>query len=166
MTAPSEVVSRICTECGVEKPFSEFYENKKGKHGLYSQCKECMKIKGQKYYVKNSAEILRKGKIYREEHSEIARAASANWKKANVERVKKYHRDYQVAQGVETRARNKFSNAMKLGKISKPDSCSFCGTPTESRALDGHHPDYSKPLDVIWLCRKCHSIVHRRINVV
>lgn len=38
----------------------------------------------------------------------------------------------------------------------RPQACSICGD------LNGqpHHPDYSKPLDVIWLCKKHHDQVH------
>lgn len=33
-------------------------------------------------------------------------------------------------------------------------SCASCGRP------HGHHPDYSRPLDVVWLCDKHHKEVH------
>lgn len=28
------------------------------------------------------------------------------------------------------------------------------------RKLEAHHPDYSSPLDVVWLCMKCHKAAH------
>lgn len=38
--------------------------------------------------------------------------------------------------------------------------CEVCG----ADKVDGHHPDYSRPLDVVWLCRKHHLAEHRRIG--
>jgi hypothetical protein len=35
-----------------------------------------------------------------------------------------------------------------------PESCSACGAKAEA-----HHNDYSKPLEVVWLCRKHHRLV-------
>ena len=53
--------------------------------------------------------------------------------------------------------------AVKVGKISKPDNCSQCGD--NVRQIDGHHRDYSKPLEVEWLCTKCHSLNHRLSHI-
>ena len=41
------------------------------------------------------------------------------------------------------------------GKISR-QCCAFCG---EGRS-EMHHEDYSAPLDVQWICRKCHLDLH------
>ena len=40
------------------------------------------------------------------------------------------------------------------GKL-KRLSCKECGKPAQM-----HHEDYSKPLEVTWLCRRCHLQVH------
>lgn len=39
------------------------------------------------------------------------------------------------------------------GVIIKPECCEFCGCETR---LEGAHHDYSKPLEVKWLCIPCH----------
>ncbi len=48
--------------------------------------------------------------------------------------------------------------AVYAGRINKPAECSSCGT---GGRLDGHHRDYDKPFDVVWLCRQCHANAHR-----
>ena len=52
-------------------------------------------------------------------------------------------------------------NAIKNGDIVRPEVCQKCGQvppPTsDGRAgIQGHHHDYEKPLDVEWICAKCH----------
>lgn len=43
------------------------------------------------------------------------------------------------------------------GSILKPDACSICN---KTGYIHAHHEDYSKPLDVIWVCPKCHKDIH------
>jgi hypothetical protein len=57
--------------------------------------------------------------------------------------------------------------AVKTGKVKKPKSCQRCGKiPPRAKdgrsKLQGHHPDHSKPLEVVWLCSFCHAAVNRR----
>jgi hypothetical protein len=52
-------------------------------------------------------------------------------------------------------------SAHHKGLLSRPSSCEKCGEAerfgTDGRTLlHGHHVDYAKPLDVEWLCAKCH----------
>lgn len=48
--------------------------------------------------------------------------------------------------------------AVRRGILTRPESCSACGEP--SKRIHGHHPDYMKPLDVRWLCPRCHKSAH------
>lgn len=47
------------------------------------------------------------------------------------------------------------------GNITRPENCSVCDKVCK---VHGHHPDYDKPLDVVWLCPKCHKQEHKRIG--
>ena len=49
------------------------------------------------------------------------------------------------------------NNAVDAGKI-KRGPCEVCGTTV---GVHGHHDDYSKPLEVRWLCKDCHREYHR-----
>jgi ribosomal protein S27AE len=51
------------------------------------------------------------------------------------------------------------SNAVKKGAIEKSDKCSICRSDGGGRIV-AHHFDYDKPMQVTWLCSRCHSIVH------
>ena len=50
------------------------------------------------------------------------------------------------------------SKAVKAGVIDKLDACEHCGS---EEKLYGHHDDYLKPLDVVWLCGPCHKIADK-----
>lgn len=56
------------------------------------------------------------------------------------------------------RARRVLSKALKAGRVEKPATCSNCGE--ISARIEGHHEDYAKPLDVVWVCPSCHAIIH------
>jgi hypothetical protein len=52
--------------------------------------------------------------------------------------------------------------ALSVGVLVRPGKCSSCGSACQPH---GHHRDYSKPLEVEWLCRPCHGIRHRKAGV-
>jgi hypothetical protein len=51
------------------------------------------------------------------------------------------------------RARAAVYRAVRRGALPRPNSCASCGA---KGRVEGHHIDYSRPLDVEWLCPKCH----------
>lgn len=58
---------------------------------------------------------------------------------------------------VKTNARSRIRVLVARGKIARMP-CNVCGE-IKSQA---HHDDYSKPLDVTWLCPKHHKELHMR----
>lgn len=59
------------------------------------------------------------------------------------------------------RARSAVSHAIKHGRLRRPEICPNCGEPAGVDAIgrslmQAHHADYSRPLEVEWLCQKCH----------
>lgn len=52
------------------------------------------------------------------------------------------------------RAQFVIGNAIRDGKIKRPTTCEVCGS---QGRVEAHHPDYGKPLEVQWLCTKCHG---------
>ena len=55
-----------------------------------------------------------------------------------------------------------YRKAIYGGILKAPMICERCGDDysDSDRKLHGHHADYAKPLDVIWLCSQCHVKEH------
>ena len=98
------------------------------------------------YYDSNKDKVLEKTKKYSKEHPEVQRLAS---KKSSLKFPEK------------VLARRILNKALQNCTISKPDRCETCG---EKNSVHGHHEDYNKPLEVIWLCVNCHSSYHRKLR--
>lgn len=62
------------------------------------------------------------------------------------------------------RAHNLVEYAVRIGLIARRAECEQCGATgclADGRALvQAHHDDYNKPLDVRWLCQRCHHAWH------
>ena len=61
------------------------------------------------------------------------------------------------------RARRTLKRAVRDGLVIKPDTCSDCGETFEPKDVDGHHYagyDDEHALDVVWLCKRCHGLLH------
>jgi len=54
-----------------------------------------------------------------------------------------------------------YANVYQRRGLIQPAPCVDCG----DRSAQKHHEDYSRPLDVIWLCRSCHLKRHGREEI-
>lgn len=74
------------------------------------------------------------------------------------EKVKEYAKKAYAERKENMYARYAINEMVRRGAINKKSKCEHCHS---AERLDAHHPDYSKPLEVIWLCRPCHMKIHR-----
>ncbi len=63
------------------------------------------------------------------------------------------------------KAQNILEQAVKDGIVQRQTHCGTCGdtgTFKDGRTkIQAHHQDYNKPLDVSWICQKCHHKWHK-----
>lgn len=74
--------------------------------------------------------------------------------------IRAKNRLYKKVNKVKVNARNLVKLRVDSGKMERKP-CVVCGE-IKSQA---HHEDYSKPLDVVWLCSRCHGKIHRRFEL-
>ena len=97
-----------------------------------------------------SAEYMRK---WRANHPGYDAALNRKYSRGNTAIHRRDRASYKRNHPDRFKAQHKLRNAVFTGKI-KSLHCTRCGLVCNP---EGHHPDYAKPLEVIWLCRPCHS---------
>jgi len=65
------------------------------------------------------------------------------------------HKSLSIEQRAKANARSYANVYLKRGKIKK-GKCCVCN----SKDSQMHHEDYTKPTDILWLCRGCHLQRH------
>ena len=142
---------RKCSRCKKEKNIQEFHKNKRQPQGYEYYCKECSRI--------FKLNVLSNGGN-KKKYLELMRKANKKsyWK--DIEESRRKKRNFYRKREMEYKANALLNVYIKRGKVIKKDICEDC---YNKKAIDGHHEDYKKPLEVIWLCEKCHGRRHRKI---
>lgn len=94
-----------------------------------------------------------------ERDEEITRMFADGWAKSAIARrfgISRQRVD-QIGNPRITDARRAVKYALETGALVRADTCQDCGA---TDRIEAHHPDYSKPLEVEWLCTKCHTARH------
>jgi len=141
--------SKMCAVCHESKPLSEFHRDSRKRDGLQRCCRRC-----------NSAVAYEWQKKNRERYLQNHRKAAKGYMARNPEVRLAHERRMREIHPERYNARKSLRLAIAACRVVKPSTCESCHQPTESRRLHGHHEDYSKPLDVRWLCRRCHEALH------
>ncbi len=73
---------------------------------------------------------------------------------AHRERISVVNKKYNEENKTKKKAHTLVAKHVREGSMSVPGKCQMCDM--ENARLHAHHPDYSRPLDVIWVCPSCH----------
>jgi hypothetical protein len=160
---PKKKQEKLCTGCNQILPRSEFYERSNGE--IVSRCKKCSsriayswaksnpekrKASKKRYYLNGGKEVsniaLRRN---RAKNPELYGNINKAWIARNRDRV-----------NASNRAGRKVREAISRGLMTKSDVCQKCGK--TNCKIEASHSDYSKPLEVLWLCVSCHRTIDTR----
>lgn len=139
--------TKECFKCHETLPLSAFYKHERMGDGLLGKCKECTKRDSRERY-RRKMQDQEWAQQERERNRERMREGSMgpNWTSPL------------APPDVKQKARNALSNAVRDGKIIRPDHCGDCGK--LSKRIHGHHTNYFQPLNVAWVCPACHRKRH------
>lgn len=147
---------KTCFKCQQVKPLDEFYAHPRMGDGRLNKCIACTcadsarrrakKLKDLGWVEKETERCRKKQALARSE-GRVAPISSADRAETLRRHAQKYPKKHS--------ARLMLSNAVRDGKITRMP-CVVCGSPDS----EGHHDNYDKPLDVVWLCPKHHAERH------
>lgn len=167
----SNGLSYMCKKCSYKKNKATREKNL-DKITLYNK----------EYRKKNHKSILQREKKYREKDREEKLAKRREKRKLKRDELnkrenerrkspeflakareynRKYYRKTVKKQLPMRQAHKMVMYALKLGIMKRPEKCENCGLIGK---VEGHHDDYTKPLDVKWFCKGCHSRHHNEIK--
>ncbi|KKM95174.1 hypothetical protein LCGC14_1190900 [marine sediment metagenome] len=163
-----------CVRCERTLPITDFSLNVRTKTGYDAYCKTCKKEYDHARYVGSIDRVKARAKRYAAEHPEQARVSHQKYERAH--RQEKAERNQIYRRKPDARERHRLhmrrfhsqhperaqclsatQKQVKTGALLRFTTCGACG---EKKRVEYHHEDYSKPFEVIALCRKCHLAVH------
>ena len=129
---------KVCFKCNTEKPLLEYYKHKGMADGHLNKCKECSKSDASSHRLENIEKIREYDRTRgNRQHDGYLKA----YREANPNKYK---------------AQNLVNNSIRGGKLFK-EPCESCGS---DKDIHAHHDDYTKPLNVRWLCAAHHQQWH------
>lgn len=150
---PTKLVDGVMLyRCGTCHDFlarESFYKTKRTQVGITSACKKC--------HTECSMRTRDK-----DNHRKTRRENAAKQIALNPEKYRAIWRNRPRRKGPKVDARMIVALAVRIGAITRPDTCEKC---KQQKKITAHHEDYLKPLNVRWLCHLCHAEEHRKPSI-
>ena len=147
----------LCIKCNKEQPDSEYYRSTIRANGT-GECKSCTRAR----VIANREAKIDYYREFDRKRANLPHRVQARKKYAQTEQGQKSlargKAAYYYRYPNRSAARSAVTNAVRDGRLIKPDTCESCNNKCNPH---GHHCDYNKPLDVMWLCVSCHNKWHK-----
>lgn len=159
------MTTKTCRECGEEKDLSLFLAQTRMAGGYLNQCKQCIATSKKTWVVRNRDKVrayfnkynrTSKGRAAQKRHYAKLKATPRY-----AEKLVERNRARALKHPIKIAARITVRQAKYHGELSSSEKCSQCQS---GENIHGHHEDYTKPLDIEWLCGDCHGLRHQEIN--
>ena len=156
MMTKTKPLTKHCYKCLEIKPIEDFPKHSKMSDGHLNKCTLCARKDAKMYrelridYWRAVDRVRAKTRERCNNQSEDSRNRKAEWQ-----------REYRKNFPEKYKAHQKVKRALENGKLAKT-ACFVCG----NLEVEAHHPSYSLPLDVVWLCTKHHGEVHSDYSYV
>ena len=146
---------KTCSLCGAVKEETEFARQRSSRRAY---CKPCGVRLTTEWQKRNPEKTKANGR----KTMRRKRACDPDWARQQRIVYKARNPDYwrrsKPREPAKLRAKLLVRSAILRGEIIRPGRCSACGVEC---VPDAHHPDYSRPLAIEWLCKKCHGLTWR-----
>ena len=123
----------------------------------YLKNKEKLRKRNREQYYKHIEKRKKEQKEYRDKKRDSINEKHREYRENNKEKIREWHIEYSKNNKEKRKAKATVLAHIRNGRMVRPLVCSKCGVKCKP---DGHHEDYSKPTEVIWLCKSCHKFLH------
>jgi hypothetical protein len=154
---------KVCRQCKVEKELDKFYKHSKMADGHLNKCIVCVKENVKNYRLLNLEKVKLEVKKRAKDPNRVASKKKYEQSEKGKLAKKRAMDSYKERYPMKRASHIMVGSALLTGKIVKPNCCSECNS---SKKIEAHHDDYTKPMELRWLCEKCHKEWHKHNKAI
>lgn len=136
---------KLCGQCSQSKPLTEFFGSTRLSDGYRSICKVCDLARNREWRAANRNRRNEGDRLRRMRRKLAVPPPSRPSWNTRVSEVRR----------IIDKAGSEVRRAISRGELARPESCQWCAV--SGKRIYAAHRDYSRPLDVVWLCNSCHT---------
>ncbi len=151
--------TRYCRQCNTFYPLETGFRLNAQNNFV---CLVCTRSASRRSYAKHIEKRQKESREFSQKHIDRKPAYEKAYRERHPDKIREYAKTRYQRDKAKCRARRMIRYAIKKGVL-KRLPCEICGL-DDVKLIDAHHKDYFKPLEVQWLCKRCHGKEHRKYD--